>query len=137
MKASARLAEHSTCEMTATLLRIDRVLASPRHLSSATGCHCGFMIHIGRPNYPPSCGTPSPTRVRHCPQATRQWVTHERTPNRYQRYTSRQRPQIPDDRPDRLTPTVQNDLRIVCSILLAQPVRQARRRLAEPSSGGG
>jgi hypothetical protein len=46
--------------MTATLLRTYRVLASPRHLSSATRCHCGFMMHVGRPNYPPSCGTPSP-----------------------------------------------------------------------------
>jgi hypothetical protein len=46
--------------MIATLLWTNRVLASPRHLSSATRCHCCFMMHVGRPNDPPSCGTPSP-----------------------------------------------------------------------------
>jgi hypothetical protein len=47
---NVELWQGSTCirlEMTSNLLRTNRVLASPRHLSSVTRCYCGFVMHVG------------------------------------------------------------------------------------------
>ena len=69
------------------------------------------------------------TRVRECPQTTRQWVTQERTSNCHQRYTPRQRLQIPEDRPNRLTPAIQVPDRAKCQHCSSGIRAVDRRRL--------
>jgi hypothetical protein len=62
---------------------------------------------------------------------------HGRTPNRYQRYTSRRRLQSQMIVPIASLPRSRMSLRIVAPFRVLSRFRQARRRLAEPLFDGG